>query len=201
MREAKRQRIGSIAAAFACAAALFAGLALQSAAAQTNKKAYVTVSSPLQIPGTVLSPGTYIFRVLDSTSNRQLIQVWSEDLSKLYVTVLGVPDYRLTSKDKPILTFDSQTPQIASVGKAWCSPADSFCLVFVYPHNHAAELAREYREPVLSMPEALAANLGTGEIRANSPSVEELQQANVSAVGMKGETIRLTDVILDRPKG
>ena len=112
-----------------------------------------------------------------------------------------MPDYRLTSKDKPILIFDSQTAQIASVGKAWCSPADSFCLDFVYPHDRAAELAKEYREPVLSMPDGLATNLGTGEIRASSESLEELQQANVSAVGTRGETVRLTDVILDRPKG
>jgi hypothetical protein len=182
-------------AAICCAVVLFAGFASFGQAQESTKKAFVTLSAPLEIPGTVLAPATYVFRVLDSANTRVLIQVWAEDFSKLHTTFIAIRDYRFAKQEKPIIVFDSQSPEVAFVGRAWCSPGSNFCLEFVYPRDRAAELAGNTHQTVLSMPQAMALNLGTAEIRMDTPSVQELALANVSAVGPAGDLLPLSDAV------
>src|SRR5260370_803871 len=46
-----------------------------------NKETRITVNEPLELPGAVLSPGTYIFKLADSVSDRRIVQIYSEDAS------------------------------------------------------------------------------------------------------------------------
>jgi hypothetical protein len=43
----------------------------------------------VQIPGKVLTPGTYVFRLLNSASNRNIVEIYSEDANgnQTFVTV------------------------------------------------------------------------------------------------------------------
>src|SRR6478672_294540 len=69
------------------------------ASAQTrNKRTTVKFSAPVEIPGAgaqVLPAGTYVFRLLDSQSDRHIVQVFNADESHLYATILAIPNYRL----------------------------------------------------------------------------------------------------------
>src|SRR5260221_4618096 len=59
-----------------------------------NKKTIVTLNDSLEIPGMVLDPGTYVFQLADSKSNRHIVQIWTEDGQHLITTILAVPAYR-----------------------------------------------------------------------------------------------------------
>ena len=48
----------------------------------------VTFSAPVEIPGQVLLAGTYVFKLLDSPSDRSIVQIFNKDQTKLFATVL-----------------------------------------------------------------------------------------------------------------
>ena len=80
-----------------CCALAFAAIAAPSARADEHDKlTYFTFSGPVQIPGQTLAAGTYMFKLADSPSNRHIVQVFNKDGSKLYATILAIPDQRPT---------------------------------------------------------------------------------------------------------
>jgi hypothetical protein len=93
----------------------FAGLTLLGAMAprvladQWDQTTIFTFSGPVEIPGQVLGAGTYVFKLADSTSDRNIVQVFSKNEKHLYGTFLAIPDARLRPAGKPIITFD-ETP-------------------------------------------------------------------------------------------
>ncbi len=63
-----------------CIAAFGAGIATLNVDADTwNKKTIITITEPMQIPGATLTPGKYVFKLMDSSSNRHIVQVFNED--------------------------------------------------------------------------------------------------------------------------
>src|ERR687885_2796020 len=81
--------------AVACAAALTAFLAPGIRADEFNKKTSLTFSGPVQIPGATLAAGTYVFKLADLQGNRHVVQVFDKEGTKLYTTILAIPDERL----------------------------------------------------------------------------------------------------------
>jgi hypothetical protein len=74
---------------------LAAGITRTAHADEWDQKTIFTFNSPVEIPGQVLEPGTYVFKVADSLSDRNIVQVFSKDEKHLYGTFLAIPDQRL----------------------------------------------------------------------------------------------------------
>lgn len=106
-----------------------------------NKKTIVTFSGPVEIPGKVLTPGTYVFKLLNSASNRNIVQVFDEEEKNLQATILAIPDYRLKPSDKPVIRFEERPAGTPEAIKAWFYPGDVYGQQFVYPQTRAVELA------------------------------------------------------------
>ena len=76
-----------------------------------NRKTVITFSDPVEIPGVhlagwgVLPAGTYVFKILDSPSDRHIVQIFSKDEKTVYATILAIPNYRLKATDKTVMTF------------------------------------------------------------------------------------------------
>jgi hypothetical protein len=70
-----------------------------------NKKTKLSFSQPIRVPGTTLAPGSYIFKLVDSQSNRNIVQIMNTRENKLYATVLALPDYRLNPSSQTVMTF------------------------------------------------------------------------------------------------
>jgi hypothetical protein len=72
-----------------------------------NRKTVVTFSAPVEIPGVhltgwaVLPAGTYVFKILDSQSDRHIVQIFSKDETTIYATILAIPNYRLQPPTRP----------------------------------------------------------------------------------------------------
>jgi len=73
-----------------------------------NKKTIVTTNAPIEVPGKVLPPGTYVFKLLDSTANRNIVQIFDKDEKQLYATILAIPNYRQEPSDKPLIQLDER---------------------------------------------------------------------------------------------
>src|SRR5271155_1536247 len=80
-------------------------LAPTARADEWNKRTILTVNEPIQVPGQVMEPGKYVMKLLDSPSNRHIVQIFNGDGTHLITTILAIPNYRLevTGKTQPII--------------------------------------------------------------------------------------------------
>jgi LPXTG-motif cell wall-anchored protein len=124
-------------------AALIGAIGLSRAHAdEWTKTTKVTFTDEVQVPGTVLPPGTYTFRLMDSPSNRHIVQIFDADGTHLITTILAIPNYQLETSGRTILAFDERPIGQPEALKAWFYPGDNFGQEFVYPKVEAAELSQ-----------------------------------------------------------
>ena len=102
------------------------GMARRATADEWDQKTIVTFSGPVEIPGQVLSGGTYVFKLADSSSDRDIVQVFSKDEKHLYGTFLTIPDQGLRPAGKTIITFDERRSDSPEAVRAWFYPGQDF---------------------------------------------------------------------------
>lgn len=133
------------------AVALLWGLPGASAGTQQwQERTILTFSSPVQIPGAVLQPGKYVFKLAPSDSNRHMVQVFDESESKLVTTTLTVPKKRQDTKGDVVLAFGAGNAGEPPALQAFFYPGTLYGHEFVYPESQARDLARRNRTLVLS---------------------------------------------------
>jgi hypothetical protein len=119
---------------FSICAAVLCAVFLTAARADTwDKKTIVTFGDSVEIPGQVLPPGTYVFKLADSASDRHIVQIWNEDQTQLLATILAIPNHRLAPPEKTILEFDERPSNSPMALHSWFYPGDSTGQEFVYP--------------------------------------------------------------------
>jgi len=132
--------------------AVLAALIPRAKADVWDQKTVLTFSDPVEIPGQVLPAGTYVFKLADSPSDRNIVQIFSADERHLLGTFLAIPDYRLEPAGKTIITFEERTAGSPEAVKAWFYPGENYGHRFVYPKPKALELAKANNTPVPSIP-------------------------------------------------
>jgi hypothetical protein len=174
--------------AFALAAVW--GLAAMPAYADDwDKATKITVNQPFEIPGHVLPAGTYMVRLVDIAGERHVVRFFSEDESKVYATVIGIPDFRLTPTDKTSLTFYESDVGSPKPLHAWFYPGHQFGLEFAYPERRAAEIAAVSEEHVIATKEPEFNFTWEPE-----PTVPELFEEPLVAVEPGGKEVELAEV-------
>jgi hypothetical protein len=137
-----------------------------------NKKTILTVNEEIQVPGRVLVPGKYVMKLVDSLSDRHIVQITNEREDEVLTTILAIPNYRL----KP--TGDTQfgwweTPAgNPRALRAWFYPGDNFGQEFAYPKGMSAKIAKVVAAPVPA-------------VEAKTP--EEMKTAPVVIIEKAGE--------------
>jgi hypothetical protein len=167
-----------------------------------NKKTMVTFSAPVEIPGVnaqVLPAGTYVFRLLDSLSDRHIVPVLNKDENHIYATILAIPNYRLRATDKTVMTFAERRAGERQAIRAWFYPGDNSGQEFVYPKSKAVQLAKITNQPVLYIPDEVAANIIVPATTPTEPAVITLKEVPVRAVRPTGEDAALTEVVVPPP--
>ncbi len=157
-----------------------------------DRKTVISFSGPVEVPGVgvhLLPAGTYVFKIFNSPSNRHVVQIFSEDESKLLTTILAIPNYRLKVADKTVITFSERPEGQPEAIKAWFYPGNQYGDQFVYSRQRAIELAKETNETVLSTPVPL-----------DSAPVESLATVPVEAVSPAGETVDTAQVVETPPE-
>ncbi len=174
--------------------AFLGGMAPRAMADEWNQRTIFTFSGPVEIPGQVLSAGTYVFKLADSTSNRNIIQVFSKNEKHLYGTFLAIPDARLQPAGKPIITFDETPAGSPEAVRAWFYPGDNYGHQFVYPKPKAVALAKANNTPVPSMPAEFAANTTEPAASVKTPQVVAMRQARLKAQMPTEEELEIGEV-------
>jgi hypothetical protein len=106
-------------------AVLFSGpLALSLHADEWDKTTDITVNEPIDVDGTVLIPGEYVMKLMDSDSDRNIVQIYDQDQKHLITTVLATPAYRLEPADKPLFSFYETPADQAPALRTYFYPGD-----------------------------------------------------------------------------
>jgi hypothetical protein len=113
-----------------------------------DKKTYVTVNEPIIAGNKVLDPGTYVWRLLDSPSERHVVQIFDKNQQHLETTVIAIPNYRLQPTGKTQFAFWETPAGVPKAVRAWFYPGDNFGQEFAYPKKLVAQLASAAPVPV-----------------------------------------------------
>jgi hypothetical protein len=158
---------------------------------EQSNQTVVTFAVPVEVPGVsaqTLPAGTYLFKALESSPDRDIIQVSSPDGSQVFATMLGVPNSRLKAPDLVTVMFTDRPAADPQALEAWYCPGRMWGDQIVYEKSRAIELAKETNGAVLSTSVVLA-----------SSSVEVLKTAVIEAVSPTGETIAMAQVVDSPP--
>src|ERR1700688_2118852 len=158
-----------------------------------DKKTVITFSEPFEVPGVdaqILPAGTYVFKVLESFGDRNIVQIFNADGSQIITTILAINNYRLKPTEKTVMTFKERGEGQPEAIKAWFYPDNAFGQEFVYSKKRAVELAKIVQEPVLAMP-----------IETNTvPPAEVLKNIQLEAIKPTGEEVPVTAVVENPPQ-
>jgi LPXTG-motif cell wall-anchored protein len=97
------------------------------------KRTEVTFNQPVEIPGTVLTPGTYVLKLLDPYLHRDYVRFYNPQENHMYAMVRAIPDYRLTPTDHTVITFEERAHGAPQAIKEWFPAGDNWGEEFVYP--------------------------------------------------------------------
>ena len=152
-------------------------LAPNAPADEWNKKTVITVNEPFQVPNMVLPPGKYVIKLLDSPSDRHIVQIFNADENHLFTTILAIPNYRLQPTGKTVFTFWETPPGQPKALRAWFYPGDNFGQEFAYPKSAAVQIAAVAHQPVPTTETTQAAELPQAEVTQTQPEPQEVAQA------------------------
>jgi len=170
-----------------------------------NRKTVMTFSGPVEIPGVhlkgwgVLPAGTYVFKIMDSQSNRHIVQIFNKDETQIYATILAIPNYRLKATDKTVVTFRERPAGQPEALRAWFYPGRNWGEEFVYPKAKAIELAKVTNTPVLYTTADLPIEVDKPMLTVDEPVVAQLREAPVMAVQPTGEEVEIAAVVTTPP--
>jgi hypothetical protein len=117
-------------------ATLLAGAAMLplAKADEWNKETTLTFNASVQIPGQVLPPGSYVFKLVDNQADRHIVQIFTQDQREVVATILTIPAYRLKPTDDTLITFQERSASSPDVSR-WFYPGHLDGVAFVYPED------------------------------------------------------------------
>ena len=169
-----------------------------------NRKTTITFSAPVEIPGVhlagwgILPAGTYVFKIMDSLSDRHIVQIFNQDETTIYATILAIPNYRLRATDKTVMTFRERAAGQPEALRAWFYPGRNWGEEFVYPKAKAMEIAKATNTAVLFTAAEIPQEVAE-PIKSDAPVVVELKRAPIMAVKPSGEEVQVAEVVTTPP--
>ena len=80
-------------------------------------------------------------KLMDSSSNRNIVQVFNEDETQVQATILAIPNYRLERTGDTELRYWESASGTPPALRAWFYPGDNFGQEFAYPKEVAEQIA------------------------------------------------------------
>ena len=141
----------------------------------------LTIGEPTEIPGSVLEPGKYMVKVLDTNKPRMVVQFMNAEETKVFATVMAVPSYRPKSSEDLEFTYFQRAEGYPQALKTWFYPANYFGIEFVYPKAEALRIAEVRHEEVYAArgEEVIAITPKLEEVPIKVPPPEPVVAENI----------------------
>ena len=114
-----------------------------------DKKTIITLSQPTEVPGIVLQPGTYVIKLLNSSSNRHIAEIMNEKMDHLYALTFTAAAEKVKQTGKTVLTFYEGSQGRPQAMRKWFWPGtrSGRSLYIPSPRRPRFRLARKRRSP------------------------------------------------------
>jgi len=156
------------------------GISVHTAQAdQWDKKTILTVNQSIQVKERLLPPGTYVLKLMDSASDRHIVQIFNNDQSRIIDTVLAIPNYRLQPTGHSQFAFWETPPGNAKALRAWFYPGDNFGQEFPYPKHFIQLEASAATSYVTTMPAAPVTEEAAPVTQPTEPQQETQKEVEV----------------------
>jgi hypothetical protein len=182
-----------------------AALSISSAWADAwDKKTRVTFREAVEFPGgTVLAPGNYVLKLLNSATDRHIVQVYDQDQQHMYAMVMAIPAQRNRPAEKTILTFYETPRDRPAFIRTWFYPGDTVGQEFPYPKTRpyyvasaATPIVATTTAPDESSSRATASPILEESSRAPSAEVEDPGQSIADTANTQGASSADEPVLL-----
>ena len=140
---------------------LFYGI--PSYADESNQATTMTFSAPVELPGHVLPAGTYLFKLADSDSDRNVVEIFNSDGTKLYATLPTNPTERLEPDGDPTITLAEQGTDTPEAILKWFYPGALTGHEFMYPRHEERQLAHDQQQTIAVNAKGTKADVQAGE--------------------------------------
>jgi hypothetical protein len=116
-----------------------------------EKKSTLTITTPVEVPGAVLEPGTYVVKLVDTQSNRNVVTFTSADEKKIFATAIATPHVAADDPRHSTFVFYGTPEGSTKVLRTWFAPNDRYGQDFMYPAERAAALRKTTSAEVPAM--------------------------------------------------
>lgn len=108
-------------------------------ASDWDQKSMLTFTQAVEVPGTVLPAGTYVFKVLDA---RNVIRILNKDESHVLATFTSIPKYTERPYDRTFIQYAERPMGSPPAIGAWFYPGRIEGHEFIYPMQGVSEFER-----------------------------------------------------------
>ena len=157
-----------------------------------DERTVVTFHQPVEIPRHVLIPGTYVMKLVDLDSHRDIVQFLNKKENQVIATVFAIPAYEPNMvHDRTFFTYEERAANSPQAIKTWFYPGDPWGEEFIYgatkpvvnqaapanftPRAGAVEQPRSAVQPTPAPAPLIAQN--TAPVRPESAKPVEVAQA------------------------
>jgi len=138
-----------------------------------NRKTVITISQPLEVPGVVLPPGTYVMRLFNSSSNRHIVQIMNETQQQQLALTFAVSAERIRPTGKTVFTMYEGSQGAPPAIRTWFYPGDVVGQEFLYPRQQALRISARTKTVVPEIEDGKAT--ASQETAAAVPAAEPVQ--------------------------
>ena len=117
---------------------------------ESDQATTITFSQAIQIPGKVLPAGTYLFKLADSDSNENIVQVFNADRTVLYATLQTIATERQEPTGHTVVTLAKQGAGQPDALLKWFYPGRETGNEFLYPTQKEKELAQDRQQTIVA---------------------------------------------------
>jgi Protein of unknown function (DUF2911) len=117
---------------------------------EADQATTITFSQPIQIPGQVLPAGTYLFKLANTDSELNTVQIFNGDRTVLYATLQTIPTERQEPAGETVVALAAQGGGQPDVLLKWFYPGNETGNEFVYPKQKENELAQDKHQTVVA---------------------------------------------------
>ena len=110
----------------------------------------ITFSQAIEVPGQVLPAGTYLFKLVSTDADLNVVQIFSSDRTHLYATLQTIPTESSQEPGDTTVALAEQGAGKPDVLLKWFYPGETTGHEFVYSNQLEKQISQDRQQTVVA---------------------------------------------------